>query len=71
MNISIDVDVKVEACGICGSDVHTIGGKKFDSSCEIYLICYRRLGTQELALVLWPRYVSLFVIVLMQQLSHW
>jgi len=23
---NIDVDVKIEACGVCGSDVHTISG---------------------------------------------
>lgn len=22
----IDIDVKIEACGVCGSDVHTISG---------------------------------------------
>lgn len=22
----IDVDIKIEACGVCGSDVHTISG---------------------------------------------
>jgi threonine dehydrogenase-like Zn-dependent dehydrogenase len=27
----LDVDVKVEACGICGSDVHTISGKHIKS----------------------------------------
>lgn len=25
-NDRTDVDVKVEACGVCGSDVHTISG---------------------------------------------
>jgi alcohol dehydrogenase (NADP+) len=25
--IRLDVDIKIEACGICGSDVHTISGK--------------------------------------------
>ena len=24
---STDVDIKIEACGVCGSDVHTISGK--------------------------------------------
>lgn len=23
----IDVDIKIEACGVCGSDVHTVSGK--------------------------------------------
>lgn len=30
-NSGIDVDVKIEACGVCGSDVHTVSGM-FSSS---------------------------------------
>ena len=25
----VDVDIKIEACGVCGSDVHTISGTKY------------------------------------------
>jgi Threonine dehydrogenase and related Zn-dependent dehydrogenases len=27
-----DVDIKIEACGICGSDVHTISGREITES---------------------------------------
>lgn len=32
----IDVDIKIEACGVCGSDVHTISGMFTQSTSTKY-----------------------------------
>lgn len=51
-NLYTDVDIKIEACGVCGSDVHTISGRKImNEQTWSQLTSFRWMGRSEVPVV--------------------